>query len=142
MWTVYLSNNQIINQTQCNWKILPQIPIIKIHYLLPNKKILILQGFKKYLYIEEYYQFIYGKKGKLLDTINLLGQYKTGNYQFSLNIRQSKALQIKNTGSNDFSPLKWNTQLNTFEFGHPQKTNINLWHQGVQLKKARVSIIK
>jgi len=140
MWTVYLVNNQVISQDKCEWELLPKIPIVKLVYLLPNKKYLVMSGFEKYIHIQEIYTFVYGAKGRMIDTINLLGKNDKSIYQFSLNVRKNKAFQIKNSVEEEFRTLRWNSSTKLFEFGKPQKLNSFLWHDGIKCGRAIAKI--
>lgn len=134
MFKITLANNQIITEDKCNWNLLPQIPIVKLEYGLYKGKTVTMSGFGNYLIIKEFYSFLQGRKGTLLDTITLLGKYKDNVYQFSFNVRKRKALQRKGVWGKEFASLIFNPLLNKFEFGKEQKTNQSLWHLGVSTK--------
>lgn len=140
MFKVYLLNGQNIYEGKCKWLNLPKIPIVKLEYYFPNKKILVMQGFQSYLQIKEYYKFFYGAYGEKLDTINVLGKYKDNVYQFSMNISKNKAFQRKNKWGKEFASLKINPKTNKIEFGIPQKTNSSLWHSGVCMSQPSAEI--
>lgn len=138
MFKIYLLNRQEITEDKCEWAKLPKIPIVKIEYSFPNNRILVMEGFQAYIYIKEYYHFLYGGKGNILDTINLLGKYDKKVYQFSMNVRKGKAFQTKGEWGKEFSPLIINTKNNKFEFGKARKTNHQLWHFGMPSKNPTV----
>jgi len=134
MFKAYLLNGTQITEDKCEWSKLPKIPIIKLEYSFSNKRILVMEGFQAYIYIKEYYHFLYGAKGNVLDTINLLGKFGNKVYQFSMNVRKGKAFQIKGEWGKEFSPLITNPKTNNFEFGKARKTNHDLWHFGLPTK--------
>ena len=140
MFKVYLLNGQKITEDKCEWNKLPNIPIMKLEYILPNNRILIMEGFQAYFHLKEYYQFLYRAKGCVLDTINLLGKYGDKVYQFSMNVKKNKAFQKKGEWGKEFSPLIINTKTNKLEFGTARQTNHQLWHFAIPTKKPSAEI--
>lgn len=152
MWTVYLANNQVISEKDCNWKDLPNYPIIKLEWKIPNGRTLVMQGFESYLCMHEDYHLFYGLiKNKIVkDTINLLGKKNNQVFQFSYSCRTGKAFQCKNEWNKEFRPLKLSPlpRINKKEpkrffidFGSSSKTNHALWHEGLSLPTASSQII-
>ena len=133
MWSVKLMNGEIVSENKCNWKMLPNVPIAELRYLLPNKKILHLQGFEQYIVMKEYYQFFMSKKEPQTITVNILGKFKEEVYQFSLHLGKQKAVQTKNQWGKEFASIKLNPITQQITFGKPQKTNHDLWHSGIPI---------
>lgn len=147
MFKVYLVNGETITENKCSWKLLPTIPIVKFEYTLPNRRVLRMEGFEKYIFAPEISYFLNIKKMPRIDVLNFLGRNKYLLYQFSINItktkkRPSKAMQRKDvTNKDEFCPLIWNPTKKQYEFGKPRPFNSNLWHSGVPLKIPKVQLI-
>ncbi len=140
MFKIYYINYQTINETQCKWDNLPDIPIIQIDYNINKNKIVRIKGFESYIIFKEYYAILL-KKFKKLSTINILAKSDKFVYQFSLNVPKRKALQRKGIWGKEFCSLKYNSFSQKFEFGKAQKTNHSLWKRGISTSFPRVEII-
>ena len=152
MWTVYLINNQILTEKDCNWKLLPNYPIVKLEWKIPNGRTVVMTGFESYLAMHEDYHIFYGliKNKVVKDTVNLFGKKDNQVFQFSYSLRFNKAYQIKNEWNKEFRPLQLSPipRINkkepkrfSIDFGSPSKTNHSLWHEGVCLPTASSKII-
>lgn len=141
MFKIEFLNGEVITEDKCKWNMLPRIPVVKLKYRLPNKRVIQMAGFKSYLILKEYYQFMNKKRARTLDTVNILGRYENSIYQFSVNIRKGKALQRKDSAEKEFRPLKFNSVTNKFEFGSPRKTNHSLWLPGLPITKPTAKIV-
>ena len=133
MFKVYLLNGQVISEDKKEWKKLPNIPILKMEYSLPNNKTLVLEGFQGYLIIKEIYKFVYGAKGEVVDTINVLGLCNDSVYQFSWHLKKGKFFQSRNE-INVFKPVKvipFQKGEYVIELGNPIKINSKKWKVGV-----------
>ena len=129
MWILQLTNKKYFDSQRIQWINLPIFPISHIIIPVKNKHVF-LQGFDSYLYLEEYYQFV-NRKGKVLDTINVLAKYKQEVLQISYNVRKGHLFQTKNKWGNEFTPLIWNEKTQKWDKGKARPTNKNLWHLGV-----------
>lgn len=152
MWTVYLINGQILTEKDCNWKLLPNYPIVKLEWKLPNGRTLVMQGFESYLAIYEKYHIFYGLKNNKIvkDIVNLFGKKGNEVFQFSYSLRFNKAFQTKNEWNREFKPLqltpiprinKKEPKRFSIDFGSPRKTNHSLWHEGIELPLADCKLI-
>lgn len=141
MWKIQLITKQEISELQCQWNKLPKIPIEKFHYVLPNKKTLLLEGFESYLCFKEIYKFVMKAKSSFTDTINIFAKYNNEVCQISYNPIKGKILQRKNVWGKEFTPLVWNTVTNDWGIGVARSTNRNLWQGGMKLEKASIKLV-
>ena len=149
MLTLHLANGSSISQQDTEWiNMLICSPVIKMTYLMSNKRTVVFQGFEKYFFLKEEYRAFFGAKGSLLATINLFGKHQNKVYQFSLH-RKGEAGQIINTWGKEFRPFEIKPQFTkkgepkkyALDFGSPRKTNQKLWKDGYLNGIPKIEII-
>jgi len=145
-WTAYLTNGEMISSQFYSFSEIPNIPITRIHLWTLNGKLIIFEGFEKYLIITTFYQIVQGGKDKIFDTINVLGKKDNKVCQISIH-RKGKVFQCKNEWGKEWRPLiieplpmiDGKKQFN-IKFTYPIFTKRSFWHSGLELTQAKVHL--
>jgi len=149
MILLYLANGNKISPNDIPWNnMILNSPIVKMTYLLPNKRLLVFTEFEKYYYLKEKYVAIMGAKGSLIDSINFFGKYRNQVYQFSYH-RKGQAGKVINQWGKEYKPLilrpistkKGESKKFKIEFDSPQKTNHSEWKDGFIGGQPKIEII-
>jgi hypothetical protein len=103
MWTVYLANNQILTEKDCNWKLLPNYPIVKLIYLFNGKEI-ILEEYEEYNHlIETSFNLLDGNIS--IRSIYLMGRKNGNSHVIRLNKLDNSILEYNTEIDNEYGAI-------------------------------------
>jgi len=142
-YTIYLTNGIKLLSTGCKFAQIPNFPISHIELNLPSGKTIVFEGFEKYLIIQTDYHIVQGGKGKVFDTLNILGKQGDNVLQVSYH-KKGKVFQCKNKWGCEWKPLILTPlpkigkkKQYKIEYNKPQPTNKDLWHSGLWMPEAK-----
>jgi len=149
LWTTHHINNTTVSSDKYLFSQLPKSPIVNIDLYLPSGKIIVFEGFEQYLIIQTDYHIVKGGKGKIFDTLNVLGKKADEVCQVSFH-RKGKVFQCKNKWGKEWRPLiietlpirgKGEKKRYNIKYSEPISTDQSLWHDGVRMPQAKTYLM-